>query len=91
MPPDYAMIIVGANNGINHMTKEHMAICLSFKIPFFIVVTKIDMCPKNILSETMKNMKHDGIKSVIAVGPGKVLQGLFKKIERNINTQSATL
>lgn len=42
-------------------------------------------------TQTMKNMKHDGIKSVIEVGPGKVLQGLFKKIDRNINTQSATL
>ena len=47
LPPDYAMIIVGANSGINHMTKEHMAICLSFKIPFFIIVTKIDICPPN--------------------------------------------
>tara|TARA_B100000902_G_scaffold67967_1_gene74092 strand:- start:524 stop:1405 length:882 start_codon:yes stop_codon:yes gene_type:complete len=42
-------------------------------------------------TQTMENMKRDGIKSVIEVGPGKVLQGLFKKIDRNINTKSATL
>ena len=27
--PDYAMILVGANMGFNHMTKEHIALCLS--------------------------------------------------------------
>ncbi len=68
VPPDYAMIIVGANSGINHMTKEHMAICLSFKIPFFIVITKIDICPPNILNETMNNvtrlLKLPGVRKI---------------------------
>lgn len=39
----------------------------------------------------MQNMIADGANSVIEVGPGKVLQGLFKKIDRKIQTQSATI
>ncbi len=37
----------------------------------------------------MQNMLQDGASSVIEVGPGKVLQGLFKKVNREIETQSA--
>jgi GTPase len=43
--PDYAMIVIGSNMGISRMTKEHLGITLALKIPFFIVLTKIDMCP----------------------------------------------
>ena len=47
MIPDYAMIIIGANMGISRMTKEHLGIALALKIPFFIVMTKIDIAPEN--------------------------------------------
>jgi [acyl-carrier-protein] S-malonyltransferase len=39
----------------------------------------------------MQNMLADGCAEVIEVGPGKVLQGLFKKVDREISTSSATL
>ena len=39
----------------------------------------------------MQNMITSGLSQVVEVGPGKVLQGLFKKIDREISTQSATL
>ena len=42
-------------------------------------------------TQTMQQMITDGISSVIEVGPGKVLQGLFKKVDRKLNTQSAGL
>ena len=48
LAPDYAMIVVGANMGVSRMTKEHMGISLALKLPFFIVVTKIDMTPDEI-------------------------------------------
>lgn len=51
--PDYSMIVVGANMGISRMTKEHLGITLALKIPFFVVITKIDMCPDTKLKETM--------------------------------------
>ena len=42
-------------------------------------------------TQTMKEMTKNGLSEVIEVGPGKVLQGLFKKIDRNIYIRSATL
>ena len=39
----------------------------------------------------MQQMIADGLTSVIEVGHGNVLQGLFKKVDRNLETQSATL
>ena len=54
---DYAMILVGANMGITHMTKEHISLCLTYKVPFFVVITKIDICPPDIYEETKKKIK----------------------------------
>ncbi len=42
-------------------------------------------------TQIMECMINDGLKEVIEVGPGKVLQGLFKKMDRSINTISANL
>jgi [acyl-carrier-protein] S-malonyltransferase len=40
-------------------------------------------------TQTMKMMISDGCDEVVEVGPGKVLQGLFKKIDRKFPTSSA--
>lgn len=40
---------VGSNAGIVGMTKEHLGLALALNVPVFVVVTKIDMCPANIL------------------------------------------
>lgn len=40
-------------------------------------------------TQIMKNMIANGAKEVIEVGPGNVLQGLFKKMDKNIITSSA--
>ena len=42
-------------------------------------------------TQTMEAMIADGAKEVTEVGPGKVLQGLFKKIDRVFPTASAGL
>ena len=42
-------------------------------------------------TQIMQNMITSGLSQVVEVGPGKVLQGLFKKIDREISSQSATL
>lgn len=42
-------------------------------------------------TRTMQNMIADGANKIIEVGPGKVLQGLFKKIDRRIETESASI
>ena len=41
-------------------------------------------------TQIMKNMLADGVTEVVEVGPGKVLQGLFKKVDRQLITRSAT-
>lgn len=40
-------------------------------------------------TQIMNNMLADGVNSVTEVGPGKVLQGLFKKVDRDLETFSA--
>ncbi|VDM39003.1 unnamed protein product [Toxocara canis] len=66
--PDYTMLMVGSNAGIIGMTKEHLSLALSLSVPVFVVVTKIDMCPDQILLETLKNldrlMKSAGVRKL---------------------------
>jgi len=65
--PDYCLIMIGANMGINHMTREHIGLCLNLKIPFIILVTKIDIVPVNVLEETMlkiNNMCKNRIRKI---------------------------
>ncbi|XP_014210983.1 GTP-binding protein 1 [Copidosoma floridanum] len=52
--PDFGMLMVGANAGIVGMTKEHLGLALALSVPVFVVVTKIDMCPPNVLQENLK-------------------------------------
>ena len=42
-------------------------------------------------TQTMQQMQEDGLTSVTEVGPGKVLQGLFKKMDRALKTESAQI
>ncbi len=42
-------------------------------------------------TQTMNKMIGDGATAVVEVGPGKVLQGLFKKVDRSFPTSSAEL
>jgi len=66
--PDYCMLMVGANMGITHITREHMILCLSMKVPFYIVMSKIDIAPSHILEQTYeqicKLLKLPGIRRI---------------------------
>ena len=42
-------------------------------------------------TKTISNMKNDKATRMVEVGPGKVLQGLFKKVDRAFETDSAVL
>ena len=42
-------------------------------------------------TQSINQMIKDGANEFIEVGPGKVLQGLFKKVDRTIETNSASL
>ncbi|KDR12295.1 GTP-binding protein 1 isoform X2 [Zootermopsis nevadensis] len=66
--PDFGMLMVGANAGIVGMTKEHLGLALALSVPVFVVVTKIDMCPPNVLQDTlrllMRILKSPGCRKV---------------------------
>ena len=49
--PDYAMIMIGSNMKITNMTRQHILLCMTYSIPFFIVLSKIDICPPKIYKE----------------------------------------
>lgn len=42
-------------------------------------------------TQIMERMLKDGASHIIEVGPGRVLQGLFKKVNREVLTEGATL
>jgi GTPase len=39
--PDYCMLVVGSNMGVQLMTREHIAIACALNIPMFVAVTKV--------------------------------------------------
>lgn len=43
--PDYCLLVVGSNMGVQMMTREHISIACALNIPMFVAVTKIDICP----------------------------------------------
>ena len=53
---DFAILVIGSNMGVLKMTREHLGIIKALKIPFFIVLTKIDICPPNVLERTQKEI-----------------------------------
>lgn len=38
------------------MTKEHLGLSLALKMPLFVVVTKIDLAPSNVLTSTLESL-----------------------------------
>lgn len=54
--PDYGILIVSANRGMLKMTKEHLGILLYLKIPFTVLITRVDITPPNIYEMTVKNL-----------------------------------
>jgi len=66
--PDYAMLIIGANAGIQQMTKEHMGVSLALRIPLFVVITKTDMVPQaaveDLLFEVQRYLKLPSIDKI---------------------------
>jgi len=54
---DYIAIVINCNVGIQQMTREHINIVYTLKLPMFIVYTKIDMCPANIYQVNLNYIK----------------------------------
>lgn len=75
---DYSMVTIGVDRGIIGMTKEHLAIALSLKIPVFIVITKIDIAIEDKLENIKTNLtnifKHPiaGKKNILLVNDSNI-------------------
>lgn len=54
---DYVLVMVGTSMGVTRMTKEHITTALSLKIPVIVIFTKIDICPPDMLKQTVSKVK----------------------------------
>ena len=81
-------------------TDFNTPICPVYQNVVAAAVTNPEEIKKNLVAQltapvrwtqTMNAMIADGASEVIEVGPGKVLQGLFKKVDRKFPTSSASI
>ncbi len=81
-------------------TKFQEPICPIYQNVNGQAVSNSEIIKKNLIAQltspvrwtqTMKNMIANGMDEYIEVGPGKVLQGLLKKVDRKIPTSSAAI
>lgn len=79
--PNYCLLMVAANNGLIGMSKEHLGIALALNVPVMVIVTKIDICPPQILQETLSQLNK------ILKSPGaRKIPVFIKDMEETINT-----
>ncbi|KAJ5690163.1 GTP-binding protein 1 [Penicillium macrosclerotiorum] len=79
--PNYCLLMVAANNGLIGMSREHLGIALALNVPVMVIVTKIDICPPQILKETLSQLEK------ILKSPGARKIPIFvKDMEETINT-----
>lgn len=57
---DYGLVVIAADDGITHITKEHLGLFLAMSIPFIIVITKIDKVSKRKVEIVL-----EGIESLL--------------------------
>ncbi len=81
-----------------HGTTFHQPICPVYQNVTATAVNQPDQIKNNLIAQltapvkwtqTVENMIKDGVSSFIEVGPGKVLQGLVKKVNKDIEAISA--
>ncbi|KIW86063.1 hypothetical protein Z517_01457 [Fonsecaea pedrosoi CBS 271.37] len=77
--PNYCLLMVAANNGLIGMSKEHLGLALALNVPVMVVITKIDICPPQILEQTITQLTR------ILKSPGA------RKIPVFINTYEETV
>eukprot|EP01094_Clydonella_sp_ATCC50884_P018850 TRINITY_DN3566_c0_g1_i1.p1 TRINITY_DN3566_c0_g1~~TRINITY_DN3566_c0_g1_i1.p1 ORF type:complete len:393 (-),score=115.37 TRINITY_DN3566_c0_g1_i1:179-1357(-) len=83
--PDYSMLLVGANMGVVGMTKEHFHLTLALKVPSFVVVTKVDIAPENVLAETIRALTK------MLKAPGSKKMPLFIKTQDDVQTAARNI
>ncbi|XP_041723077.1 GTP-binding protein 2 isoform X1 [Coregonus clupeaformis] len=56
--PDFAMLVVSANTGIAGTTREHLGLAMALKVPIFIVVSKVDLCKRDTVERTVRQLER---------------------------------
>ncbi|MBP5797950.1 MAG: ACP S-malonyltransferase [Bacteroidales bacterium] len=81
-------------------TKFNLGICPIYQNVTGQSVTDPEIIKKNLVAQltspvcwtqTMQNMIANGVNNITEVGPGTVLQGLFRKVDRNLQMSSASI
>lgn len=52
--PDYGIVVISANRGITKITKEHIGVLLYLRIPFIVLITRVDMTPEPVYKSTIE-------------------------------------
>ncbi|XKL59482.1 hypothetical protein PGB90_000498 [Kerria lacca] len=67
--PHHAMLVISSVLGIVGMTREHLALTIALEVPFFVVITKIDVSPPDsILKELQTTIQSvDCLKLTLVV------------------------
>lgn len=85
---DYGLLIVGSNMGISDMTREHMRLLISNRIPFITIFTKTDLCPENVMSDVKKEFmriaKRNLMQSIIFEEPEEKIKESYLKDQHKI-------
>lgn len=55
--PDYAMLVVAANAGLQVMGREHLGVCAALQIPVFVVFTKIDLVSSEVENSNLEDLE----------------------------------
>ncbi len=55
--PHYVMLVVSASAGVVPMTQEHLDLAVALEVPFFVMVTKIDVTPRQRLQATLDSLQ----------------------------------
>uniref|UniRef100_A0A6V2X5T2 Elongation factor Tu, chloroplastic n=1 Tax=Heterosigma akashiwo TaxID=2829 RepID=A0A6V2X5T2_HETAK len=56
MLPDFTVVVVGGNMGVQLMTREHISIAAALAIPMAVAVTKVDIAPVPVLKQTRQTL-----------------------------------
>uniref|UniRef100_UPI00358ECD2C GTP-binding protein 2 n=1 Tax=Myxine glutinosa TaxID=7769 RepID=UPI00358ECD2C len=62
--PDFVMLVIAANTGIAGTAKEHLGLAMALRLPFFIVVSKDDVCSASTVERTVHQLTY------VLRGPG---------------------
>lgn len=63
--PHYIMLVVSGPGGVLGMTEEHLTLALALNVPFFVVISKVDLVsPEETLKGVENVLKSTGCRRV---------------------------